>query len=156
MPFCRAFIYEVFRYISNGSLGLPHLVTKDIQVDQYRFKKDDILLSNIWFIHHDPHFWENPWEFNPERFLGSDGTLLPASHAKMRRIATFSVGRRICPGKDIALNRIFLYLTNILQKFDLLPPVSCAIPSADPRGFVPGLFLDPVPFSCKLIRRRED
>ena len=156
MPFCRAFVYEVFRYISNGSLGLPHLVTKDHTVDQYHFKKDDILFSNIWYIHHDPHFWEGPWQFKPERFLDSDGSLLPASHANMRRFATFSVGRRVCVGKDIALNRIFLYLTNILQKYTIQPPESCSVPSADPREFVPGLFLDPKPFKCRLTKRREE
>ncbi|XP_045157633.2 cytochrome P450 2B19-like [Mercenaria mercenaria] len=153
MPFCRAVVYEVLRYTSFGSLGLPHSVTKDYTLDTYHFRKNDIFLSNIWYIHHDPHFWDEPWEFRPSRFLDDDGALLQANHEKMRRIATFSVGRRVCAGKDIAFNRMFLYLTNILQRFSLLPPEFSTLPSADPRGYVPGLFLEPKPFACKLIRR---
>ncbi|XP_045191775.2 steroid 17-alpha-hydroxylase/17,20 lyase-like [Mercenaria mercenaria] len=153
MPFSRAVVYEVLRYVSHTSLGLPHLLTKDYTLNTYHFKKNDIFLSNVWHIHHDPHFWDKAWEFCPRRFLDDDGALLPASHENMRRIAIFSVGRRICLGKDIAFNRIFLYITNILQKFTLLPPDSCTLPDADPREYVPGLVLQPKPFTCKLIRR---
>ncbi|XP_060598049.1 cytochrome P450 2C31-like [Ruditapes philippinarum] len=154
MPFCRAFIYEVLRYISHGTLGLPHLATTDYKLEGYTFSKNDIILSNIWFIHHDPEFWDKPWEFHPQRFLDETGNLVPADHDNMRRIATFSVGRRVCIGKDIALTRIFLYMTSILQQFSPLPSEKSCLPDADPHQYNPGLVLEPNYFSCRLIKRK--
>ena len=29
-------------------------------------------MINTWKIHRDPKYWENPNQYNPERFLSSD------------------------------------------------------------------------------------
>lgn len=34
----------------------------------------------MWFIHHDEEVWGDPWVFRPERFLDSEGKLLPIDH----------------------------------------------------------------------------
>ena len=154
MPFCRAFIYEILRYISHATLGLPHLARTDYTLGEYHFSKNDIILSNVWFIHHDPQFWDAPWEFRPQRFLDDSGNLLPTTHENMRRIASFSVGGRVCIGKDIALTRIFLYVTSILQKFSPVAPQKMPLPDADPSKYDPGLILEPSLFSCKFIKRQ--
>ena len=43
------------------------------------------ILPNLWGVHHDPAIWEDPWEFRPDRFLGSDGGLLPSDHKLMQK-----------------------------------------------------------------------
>ena len=35
-------------------------------------------------MHHDS-FWQDPWRFDPTRFLDEKGQLLPSSHEKRRR-----------------------------------------------------------------------
>ena len=32
---------------------------------------------NLWALHHEEKHWENPWLFNPDRFLDESGQLLP-------------------------------------------------------------------------------
>ncbi|KAK8773489.1 hypothetical protein V5799_011971, partial [Amblyomma americanum] len=65
-----------------------------------------------------PKYWKDPEEFNPSRFLNEDGSaLLP----KPDQLIPFGVGKRMCPGETMATVEIFLYLTTILQAFNVLP-----------------------------------
>ena len=43
------------------------------------------IIANIWYIHHDPKIWGDPWNFRPERFLNEDGQLLPREHIYRRK-----------------------------------------------------------------------
>lgn len=42
---------------------------------QYHFKKDQLVMIDIYGINHDPRIWENPDEFRPDRFIDWDGGL---------------------------------------------------------------------------------
>ncbi|KAK7497844.1 hypothetical protein BaRGS_00010978, partial [Batillaria attramentaria] len=44
----------------------------------------------------------------------------------------FGVGSRSCPGETFGRTRVFLYVTTLLQKFDILPPIKREIPPPDP------------------------
>ena len=37
--------------------------------------KDTIVISNLWYMMHDPDVWDEPYEFKPERFLDAEGHL---------------------------------------------------------------------------------
>ena len=41
--------------------------------------RDTRLLVNLYAIHHDPQYWDDPLEFRPERFL-QDGQFRPDKH----------------------------------------------------------------------------
>lgn len=69
---------------------------------------------NVWAIGRDPSVWENPTQFEPERFLGreidvkgNDFELIP-----------FGAGRRICPGMPLAFRIVHLVLASLLRGFD--------------------------------------
>mmetsp|Transcript_21602 Transcript_21602/g.49783 ORF Transcript_21602/g.49783 Transcript_21602/m.49783 type:complete len:535 (-) Transcript_21602:57-1661(-) len=63
-------------------------------------------------IHHDPHQFENPGSFNPDR-VGN------TSLGKERCFMPFSGGLRGCPGREIAVTMMRIALAKVVQEFDL-------------------------------------
>ena len=66
----------------------PHSVTSEVQLGGYTLPKDTIVIFNLQSVHHDPKYWTQPEDFNPERWLGPDGKLL-----KKEAFIPFSVGK---------------------------------------------------------------
>ena len=153
MPYTKAFLMEVLRYTTEVPAALPHVCRRDVIFEGYHIKKGTILFPNLWFIHHDKKLWHDPWNFRPERFLDSNGELLPADHDLRKAWIPFSLGRRSCPGETLAMTRTFLYLTRILQEFDITPASSGCIPNVDPRCYIPGAVLRVEDYLCTLIPR---
>ena len=70
---------------------------------------------------HSLDLWENPEEFNPDRFLDDQ------MHYKSNdNLIPFSVGKRFCLGKTLAEQEFFLFLTGLLHQFRFESPVSKA------------------------------
>ena len=149
MPYTIAVILEAHRYCSEIPLALPHTCTKDVVLEGYDIKKDSTVFANVWYIHHDKKVWGDPWNFRPERWLDSNGELLSHDHDLRKAWVAFSIGRRACPGETLAETRIFLYLTNVLQKFEIEPPSSERIPNVDPRSYAPGGAIRVEKYLCK-------
>ena len=153
MSYTKAFLMEVLRYATIIPNGVPHVCKKDVTFDRYNIKRGTFLFPNLLFIHHDEKLWGDPWNFRPERFLDSNGELLAADHDLRKAWIPFSLGRRACPGEALALTRTFLYLTRILQEFDITPPSSGHIPSVDPRLYPIGAILRVEDYLCNLVPR---
>ncbi len=75
LPFTCATLLEIQRIATIGPLGVPHMSAEDSTIGPYTIPKGAIIMPNIWAIHHDPDLWPNPDEFNPERFLDTDGNV---------------------------------------------------------------------------------
>ncbi|XP_011662459.2 cytochrome P450 2C15 [Strongylocentrotus purpuratus] len=118
MPYTEATLVEVLRYRPIAPIGVPHRATSDLKVKGYDIVEDVIIVINILHIHHDPKIWGDPEVFRPERFLTEDGTALIKHEAYM----PFGVGRRVCLGEQLAKMELFLFFTNILQKFKITMP----------------------------------
>ena len=75
------------------------------------------LLSFFTFYHsaisHDPELFDSPELFEPERFLGESG--------KHPRLADFDLpfgfGRRICPGRAVAEQALFIVIARCVLIF---------------------------------------
>ncbi|GFY74460.1 cytochrome P450 2U1, partial [Trichonephila inaurata madagascariensis] len=93
--------------------------SQDIHINGYIIPKGSEITANLWALHHDPAYWDNPEEFLPERFLTDGGTKLiknPPSYAP------FSIGRRNCPGETIAWMEILFYFSETLKRFEVSAP----------------------------------
>ena len=154
MPYLMASIWEALRYASGTPVGVPHRVAKDYRFRDYFIPKYAILFANYWFIHHDPTIWNDPWKFRPERFLDSEGNLVPPDHQLMQNVLPFATGQRKCPGEPLGIARLFLYTACVLQSFDLLPASSGIPPDNDPRHYNTGVSVITVKdFMCRAIPR---
>ncbi|GFY46277.1 cytochrome P450 2J6 [Trichonephila inaurata madagascariensis] len=124
VPYTYASTLEVLRWKTIAPLGAPHRVSEDTTIGGYHIPKGTDVMSNIYALHNDSKYWEDPEIFKPERFLHKDGSTI------MRRLdsyAPFSIGRRICPGEMITMMEIFHYFTAVLQKFDIRPAENASV-----------------------------
>lgn len=85
-----------------------------MQVGEYDIKKGTQVLINTWTIHTDPLLWENPNEFNPDRFIGKDIDVKGQDF----ELLPFGSGRRMCPGYTLGLKVIHSSLANLLHGFN--------------------------------------
>ena len=108
-------MYEALRKSSIVPFGLLHYATETTKVAGYTIPEGTWVAVNQYFIHHDPAVWGDPDNFRPERFMTDDGK----SVVKKENMIAFSVGRRVCIGEQIAKDSFFLFLTGIMQRFEI-------------------------------------
>ncbi|VDI69339.1 Hypothetical predicted protein [Mytilus galloprovincialis] len=113
LPYVMATIQEVQRIATIVPLAVPHLAVEDIEIDGMTIPKNAIIFPSLMSVHRDPSLWEEPDVFRPERFLQND------KFVKKEGFSAFSMGPRICLGKQLAESELFLIFVSILQRFDL-------------------------------------
>ncbi|TCD64489.1 hypothetical protein EIP91_004050 [Steccherinum ochraceum] len=113
MPYVRAIVKEVLRWMPVVPFAVPHVSTEDIVINGYHIPKRTIVLPNVRQMAHDPQDYPEPERFMPERFLNADNTF----NDNVRDPATlaFGFGRRICPGRYFALNNIAIVVATVLH-----------------------------------------
>jgi len=109
----ESLLTEILRCSSIVPPGVPHRALTDMKIRGYDVKKDTIIMANIYYIHYNEKIWGDPLNFRPERFLSPDGK----DFKKHEAVIPFSVGRRQCLGESLARDTLFLFITNIFQRF---------------------------------------
>lgn len=143
MPYMSAVVNETFRLSSIVPGDVLHSTTEKTKFEGFIFPKGTIIMPNLYQIHHDENYWGDPENFRPERFLNADG-----SFRKDERVIPFSIGKRVCVAEHLAQVEFFLFLTGILQNFDLLP--DHPLPSFKPKS---SFVLCPQPYQLILRER---
>lgn len=80
------------------------------------------------YMHHSKKVWGDPEVFRPERFLSQDGK----KYVKNDYLIPFQIGRRQCVGETLARDTVFLYLTNLFQRFSFSFDPNHPNPSVEP------------------------
>ncbi|XAR70414.1 hypothetical protein NMG60_11027259 [Bertholletia excelsa] len=114
LPYLYAVMKEALRLHPTLPLLVPHCPSESCIVGGYTVPKGARVFVNVWAIHRDPSIWENPWEFDPERFVnckldysGTDFNYFP-----------FGSGRRSCAGTAMAERMFMLSLALFVHSFD--------------------------------------
>ncbi|KAL6868162.1 hypothetical protein ACP4OV_015007 [Aristida adscensionis] len=110
LPYLHCIIMESQRLHPIAPLLLPHEAATDCKIHGYDVRAGTMLLVNAYAIHRDAATWEDPEEFRPERFENGG--------AEGKFVIPFGMGRRKCPGENLAMRTIGLVLGVLLQCFD--------------------------------------
>ena len=128
LPYLESVIAETLRLATIVPLAVPHKATRDATLGGYDVPKDTMLVTNTWAIHHDDSQWERPFEFDPERFLDSEGKFIAAG---AKSYLPFSAGRRGCLGESLAKSELFLFTSQILHQFHVHKSPDEPLPDLD-------------------------
>ncbi|KAF8844764.1 cytochrome P450, partial [Paxillus ammoniavirescens] len=114
MPFLEATLREVLRWHPVAPLGLPRPAREADSFEGYRIPKGTTIFTNVWAMTHDDVRYTDPYDFKPERFLDSDGTLNQDTISYV-----FGFGRRICPGRHFADASLWSAIASVLAVFKI-------------------------------------
>ncbi|OCH86922.1 cytochrome P450 [Obba rivulosa] len=146
LPYIDAIIKETMRWQPVSPMGIPRRSVEDDVYGSYHIPKQTIIIPNVWAIAYEANPKYKPEAFIPERYLDPDQDIPdPATWA-------FGFGRRICPGRDLAGNSLFIIMATILAVFDIAPPENGIVV----QEFRVGIGRIPKPFQCRIIARSKD
>ncbi|KAJ7825773.1 cytochrome P450 [Mycena olivaceomarginata] len=151
LPYLNAVVSEVHRWNPVTPLAIPHRCTQEDTYKGLRIPEGSTIIANSWGIMHDECIYPSPMEFHPGRFLNAEHTA--AGLNPDPRKFSFGYGRRICPGKELADDIIFMSIAMILATFDLRRP------KATVKGelvYTSSLLSHPPHFDCEITPRSPD
>jgi cytochrome P450 len=123
LPYVRAIIEEVHRWRPSVPFGLSHAATEDDWYEGMFIPKGTLCVPNVWHCNHDRTvFGEDADEFRPERHLDESGKLISGSVKTVQAGAghvTFGFGRRVCVGRHLANDTLFINTVRILWAANL-------------------------------------
>nr|AVQ09750.1 cytochrome P450-4 [Plagiochasma appendiculatum] len=123
LPSLQAFITETFRVHPAGPLmSWARLSTRDVSLGGYDVPKGTTCMVNMWSILRNEKFYANPELFDPSRFIRSEGGKPVDVRGGDLRLAPFGSGRRICPGRELALAVVHLWTARLLQNYTWSSP----------------------------------
>ena len=134
LPYLKAVVKETMRLQPTAPLLFPRETTKECSIGGYEIPTKTLVYVHVWAVGRDPETWDNPYEFDPDRFLGISIDL----KANDFELTPFGAGRRICPGIFIALFTVELSLANLLHKFDWEMPSGMNREDIDMNDVLPG------------------
>ncbi|KAF8698778.1 hypothetical protein HU200_035036 [Digitaria exilis] len=121
LPYLHHVVKETLRVHPPGPLlSWARLAVHDAVVGGHLVPAGTTAMVNMWAIARDPEVWgPDPTAFRPERFEEEDVSVLGGD----LRLAPFGAGRRVCPGKTMALATVHLWLAQLLHRFEWSPAV---------------------------------
>lgn len=146
LPYLEAIVKETHRWHLVLPMCLPHASIAEDTCRGYRIPKGSILLPNNWHFTHNPEVYPDPMEFKPERHLETPGHKPEPDPRKY----IFGYGRRICPGRHVADNALFITIAQCLAVFDVRKAIKNGQVIEPEVKFEPGTISHPVPFQCSI------
>ncbi|EIM84309.1 cytochrome P450 [Stereum hirsutum FP-91666 SS1] len=156
LPYVNALVLEVLRRVAFrvawgvvAPLGFPHRLMVNDSYEGYFLPRGSLFIGNIWAMLHDKSVYGvDAQDFNPQRFLDHD---LPEPDV------VWGFGRRVCPGRHMARDSVWLAIASILATFNInkaLDEKGEEIEVVD--DHISGIVAYPVPFKSEITPRSAD
>ncbi|KAK9138436.1 hypothetical protein Sjap_009030 [Stephania japonica] len=155
LPYLQAIVKETLRLHPAGPVIIRESA-EDCTIGGYHIPAKTRLFVNVWAIGRDPQHWENPFEFNPDRFIDNGLSKLDV-RGQHFHFLPFGSGRRGCTGTTLALQVVQTTLATLIQcfdfkigddtnaKVDMKEGEGVTLPRAHPLNFTPIPRLDLLP-----------
>ncbi|KIJ36851.1 hypothetical protein M422DRAFT_260715 [Sphaerobolus stellatus SS14] len=141
LPYMIAAYKEAMRWHPLLPLGVAHATTQDDVIDGYFIPKGAIIFL--------AGFGPDIGKFDPGRFMES-GRRDPG------QTGAFGYGRRVCPGRYMAENSLFIAVASILRNFDIKPARDSSGNEAMPEyDWTSGIFSSPTHYQCTIKPRSK-
>ncbi|TEB31949.1 cytochrome P450, partial [Coprinellus micaceus] len=168
LPYTTALAKETLRWRAVAPIAVPHFLAEEDQYKGYRIPAGSIVIGNSHAMLHDDRVYEDPFTFNPDRFIDPSTGALDFTCAKDPEHACWGFGRRICPGRHMAFSAVWLAIASLVFCFDF---EKAKVTVANAEGeeeertvellheYIPALVQMPKPFECVVkprSREKED
>lgn len=149
LPYTDAIAKEALRYFPVVPVGTPHKTEDELVFRGYRIPKNTYILPSIWWFLHDPKVYHDPETFDPARYLEPRNEPDPFADA-------FGYGRRVCPGRYLATESLYLTIARLLAAFTIEKAVDKNGKPIDVEfKHTPGLVSHPQKFAYSIKPRTE-
>ncbi|MCB0476685.1 MAG: cytochrome P450 [Crocinitomicaceae bacterium] len=112
LPYTLMVVKEVLRMYPAAPFYVRDAIEEDV-IDGFKIPKGAAVMLSPYFTHRHPDFWENPDEFNPDRWA-------PELEKERHRYCyhPFATGKRICIGNNFSLLESQILIAVLAKKFD--------------------------------------
>ncbi|KAI1024647.1 hypothetical protein LB503_007131 [Fusarium chuoi] len=149
LPYVDALIKETLRWIPVTPMGVVHTADEDIHYKDFVIPKGASFLPATWWFLHDPAIYSDPSSFDPDRYLEPRNEPHP-------NFASFGFGRRVCPGRFLANDSLFISISRLLAAFDIKKAVDGRGNEIEPQiNLTPGMIAHIRDFPYVVLPRSE-
>ncbi|KAH0835783.1 cytochrome P450 [Lanmaoa asiatica] len=121
LPYIRAMTKEALRWRPVDPVGVPHRSVEDDWYEGHFIPAGTIVIANVWHLNRDPDtYGEDAGHFNPARHLDEEGRVaLGPTNSKEEGHFAYGFGRRICVGRHVANNSLFIDIAMVLWAMNI-------------------------------------
>ncbi|GBC07880.1 hypothetical protein RclHR1_07750007 [Rhizophagus clarus] len=112
LKYCEAIVKEVSRIFSVVN-RLRRCLERPQEIAGYQWPANTNIRINIYAIHHNSDYWEEPEKFNPDRWM------VEGNEPKKNSFLTFGGGLRICPGRKLAMIELVCLMALLFRKYEI-------------------------------------
>ncbi|KAF1955975.1 cytochrome P450 [Byssothecium circinans] len=114
LPYLTATIKEILRLGSPLPGRLPRLIpSSGFRLYGQNLPPKTSIRTSPYLLNRHPSVWDNPNDFNPNRWLGEYSRDLD------KYLATFNRGARQCLGKDLAWCELLVFFANLFRRYHI-------------------------------------
>uniref|UniRef100_A0A1I7ZCB1 Cytochrome P450 n=1 Tax=Steinernema glaseri TaxID=37863 RepID=A0A1I7ZCB1_9BILA len=113
LTFMDKVVKEALRLYPLGAFANARLCMKTTTLGDIKVEKGTCVQADVFSVHYDPALWENPEQFNPDRWDAEEKRHLLAWFP-------FGAGPRTCVGLRLAYMEEKLALIKILRRFNIV------------------------------------
>lgn len=114
---------ESLRFDAIGPVSLTYKAKEDITIRGVEIPKGQLIYQGLVALNHHPHYWNNPHEYNPDRFITTSKEFLTPDGKKRHPMTyiPFGASMRNCPGQTIGMFEVKFLIVMLLQSVEFQP-----------------------------------